>query len=196
MKRNNDLKFLIIFIIVVAISLLYLSQASYAKYRKQVTGRMDATVASWNILVNNEDIKNKTTLTNSITPVFDSNQYVKTGVIAPGSTGYFDITIDATNVDVDFTYEIQSSVDETTPLEDIVFTKYEKDGVEGAFTQTGKITDEKQKNTGTTSLRIYFKWNDDSTNNMDNQEDTEYASTTAYANTKIKIVIHFAQKNQ
>ncbi len=194
MKKNNDLKFIIIFVIVVAISLLYLSQASYAKYRKQIKGTMEATIASWNIIVNNEDIKNKTTLTNNITPVFDSNQYVKENVIAPGSSGYFDIIINAENVDVDFTYEIQSSVDEDTPLEDIVFTKYDKNGTENTFTENGKITGELQKNTGDTSLRIYFKWNDDATNTMNNQQDTTYATTEGNENTKIKVSIHFIQK--
>ena len=57
MKKKNDLIFIIVFIFVVGISLLYLFQASYAKYRKQITGNLDATIAHWNVKVNNEECR-------------------------------------------------------------------------------------------------------------------------------------------
>ncbi|MBQ8132496.1 MAG: hypothetical protein IJ193_08400 [Bacilli bacterium] len=194
-KKKNDIIFIIIFIIVVGFSLFYLSQASYAKYRRKLEGRLDATIASWNIKVNNEEIKNKTTLTNSITPVFETNEFVKEGVIAPGSTGYFDLTINAEEVDVDFNFQVTSEVDEETPLLDLIFTEYEIDGVKTSFQDEGIITSTLTKNTGDTEIRVYFKWNDDATNQMDNQADTEYAINEDYKDTKIKVTIHFTQKN-
>ena len=96
--KKNDKIFIIVFIGIVSFALMYLFQASYAKYRRLATSQIDARIASWNILVNNESIANKTELTNSITPVIDANQYVKSGVIAPGTTGHFDIVIDAYRV--------------------------------------------------------------------------------------------------
>ena len=56
MKKKNDIKFVIVFVIVVGLSLLYLFQSSYAKYRKQIEGDVRTTIASWNIKVNNEMI--------------------------------------------------------------------------------------------------------------------------------------------
>ena len=191
---KNDRKFLIIFIVIVTFSLFYLFQSSYAKYRKQVTGDLQARVASWKIKVNNEDIQNKTALTRNITPTFDTNQYVGENVIAPGSTGYFDIIVNAEDVDVDFNFEITSSVDESTPLEDLIFTKYSINGTEYNYTQSGKVTGDLQKNTGDTSIRIFFKWNDDNTNSMDNQADTAYATNEDNEETKVKVVIKFTQK--
>ena len=193
--KKNDKIFLIAFLAIVSFSLLYLFQASYAKYRKQVTGEMNATIASWNIQVNNETINNKTTLTNTITPTLIADPYIKQGVIAPGSTGYFELTINGTNVDVDFSYEIECSPDEQTPLYDLVFTRYTLNGVNQTFQQDGVISGDLLKNSGTQTLVIYFEWNDNpNTNTMDNQDDTEYAIDSSNTNTKIKVDIHFTQK--
>ena len=100
-SKKKILVFLLLFLIC-----LFLFQEAYAKYRKFATVNVNNTVANWNIKINNEDIRNKTTLTNNITPTINSNANVNDNVLAPGSSGYFDVTIDATNADVSFTYEI------------------------------------------------------------------------------------------
>ena len=125
--KKNDLKFISIFIIIVLLAFLYLGVTTYSKYRKQVAAHGEATVARWLIKVNTEDIKGKTALTETITPHWDTNAYVKDDLIAPGSTGYFEITIDATNVDVDFNYDIQNMNDTTAALPDLIITGYYKD---------------------------------------------------------------------
>ena len=194
--KKNDKIFLIAFIGIVSFSLLYLFQASYAKYRKQATGHVEARIASWNIVMNDESINHKTQLTSNIIPVIDSNQYVKNGVIAPGSGGYFDVIIDASLVDVDFTFELESDVADSTPLEDLIFTKYELNGTEYNYTTPKTISGEITKNTSHTSIRIYFEWNDDaSTNLMNNAEDTVYATDNTHANTIMTVTVHFAQKS-
>ena len=193
--RKNDKIFIIIFIGIVSFSLLYLFQASYAKYRRQVNANVQARIASWNIKVNTESIINKTELSSNIVPVIDTNQYVKANVIAPGTGGYFDITLDATNVDVDFTFEIESVVSDETPLTDLIFTKYVLNGNQYNYTTPGVITGNIAKNTANTSIRVYFKWNDDATNSMDNADDTAYATDATHENTEITVTIHFTQRN-
>ena len=103
MKTKRDGLFIVAFILVVGISLLYLFQTSYAKYRRTNDATVQARIASWDVKINNESIINQTTLSNTIIPTIDTNQHVKSGMIAPGSTGSYEIRIDATNVDVDFT---------------------------------------------------------------------------------------------
>lgn len=194
--RKNDLFFLILFVLIAGVSLIYLAQASYAKYRKQAESHVDVSVASWNIKINNESIQNKTVLENAIIPVFDSDPYIKEGVLAPGTTGYFDLVINAEDVDVDFTYEISCSVHEETPLLDLIITEYELNGVKTPYLHSTKITGEIEKSSEDTSIRIYFKWDDDpSTQNMDNYDDTEYTIQSNGQSTKIKASIQFAQKN-
>lgn len=195
MKNKKDIRFIIIFIIIVTVSLMYLFQASYAKYKREILGNTNSTIASWNIKVNNESINNKTVLTNYITPTYDTNQYVKSGVLAPGSTGYFELVINALEVDVDFNYEISGEVNQDTPLNDLIITRYEQGGVVSNYNSTDKITGEIQKNSNNTTIKVYFKWNDDvATETMNNKQDTDYAIDPDNQQTKIKVTIKFTQK--
>ena len=98
-----------------------LDRKTLDKYRKQIEGNLEGTVAHWNIKLNGEDIHRE--MTNIITPVINESNYTKTGVVAPGTTGYFNLAIDATDVDVDFTYTI--SFESLNSLEDIKVTSYE-----------------------------------------------------------------------
>ena len=193
--KKNDLKFITVFILVVLIGFLYLGVTTYSKYRKQVSANGTADVARWLIKVNNEDIKGKTTLTEQITPVFDANANVKDEMIAPGSTGYFLITIDATNVDVDFNFEIKNLNDSTASLPDLKITSYQIDTGEQTPATGNTITGTIVKNTPSTTIKAYIVWDDDqATQTMDNQEDTEFAqknNTTA----EIKLQLKFTQKN-
>lgn len=192
--KKKDLSFVVIFIVIVTISLMYLAQASYAKYRRQVNGDVEATIARWNITVNNELINNKTALTNFIIPTLDTNQYVKSGVLAPGGTGYFDIIINATDVDVDFDYTINGEINQSTPLSDLKITQYEQGNTTRVYNNSTGITGTIEKNTVNTTIRIYFEWDDSNTNTMDNQADTEYATQTTTPDAKIKVTINFIQK--
>lgn len=194
-KKKNDFLFIIIFIVITGTSLLYLSKASYAKYKRQVDANVQNRISSWNIKVNNESINNKTTLSSEITPIIKNNQYVKEGTLAPGTTGYFDIVIDATEVDVDFTYTITGETNYETPLLDLLITDYEIDGVKTSYEDGKPLSGTLQKNTGNTPVRIYFKWNDDENNIMNNSEDTKYAIDPNNEITKIKVSITFSQKN-
>ena len=94
MKINHRIK-----IFIALLSLLYLItlvQDTYAKYTSSANANTNITISHWNILVNNQDIKNNSNFTNTIKPVFEDNENIATGVIAPTSKGYFDIIIDGT----------------------------------------------------------------------------------------------------
>lgn len=192
--KKKDIRFIIIFLAILIFAGIYLFQTSYAKYRRQIKTDFSATIASWNIKVNNEMINNKTELTNTITPVINNSTYVKEGTIAPGTTGYFDLTIDATLVDVDFTYTIDVEPDTDTPLLDFIITSYTIGSTTVTLQPGDSIIEDLVKNTGTTSLRINFAWDDSATNQMDNEADTEYAIDTNHTNTDVTVSINFIQK--
>ena len=193
MKRR-DLTFIVFFVLVLCLSITYLFQTSYAKYRKQVTGELNADISSWIIKVNNEDITESRTLENEITPVFDTNQYVKANTIAPGSTGYFDIIIETVNVDVDYNVEIVDSK-EATDLQDLVLKQYElNDSGTRVNITNHTYSQDFTKNTERTKIRFYFVWDDDpTTETMNNQADTSYQLDNDA--TKINLAIKFKQKN-
>ena len=192
-ELKKDLRFIIIFILVVTISFIYLFQSTYAKYKKQVNSNVNSTIASWNIKINNETINNKKTLTNSITPTFYENEYVKENTLAPGIKGYFDINIDSSKVDVDFNYEVNAVLNNSTNLTDFKITDYELNdsGTKQNFNTTG-ISNSLPKNTKNTKIRFYVEWIDDDTNVMNNIEDTTYA--TNHDDVKYVLTIKFTQK--
>ena len=184
-EKVKDIKFIIFFLIVIIIALAYLTQASLAKYRKQTSGDVEANVAHWNIKLNGENIHR--TMTNTITPTLVNNQYTKNGVIAPGSEGYFVLEIDATDVDVDFTYTI--SFESLNELEDIRVKSYEIGG--NTYTTDTNVTGTITHNTGPTSIKFNFEWYDGDDNVMTNRDDTEVAKSSETAD--IKATINFVQ---
>ena len=194
-ELKKDLRFIIIFILVVTISFIYLFQSTYAKYKKQVNSNVNSTIASWNIKINDETINNKKTLTNSITPTFYENEYVKENTLAPGIKGYFDINIDFSKVDVDFNYEVNAVLNNSTNLTDFKITDYELNdsGTKQNFSTTG-ISNSLPKNTKNTKIRFYVEWIDDDTNVMNNVEDTTYA--TNHDDVKYVLTIKFTQKKE
>ena len=187
-SKKKILIFLLLFLIC-----LFLFQEAYAKYRKFATVNVNNTVANWNIKINNEDIRNKTTLTNNITPTINSDVNVNANVLAPGSSGYFDVTIDATNADVSFTYEITIGSLNSSTIEDLVIDSYAVND----FTNVQTISNDTVSgnivhNTASTAIRVFFSWVDDGTDTMTNQDDTA-AATGGTANADILVSFHLTQ---
>ena len=196
--KKKDLKFVILFIVLVSCCLLYLFQSSYAKYRRQLEGTVSSDIASWNIKVNGEDIANKKTLTTTIKPTFLESENTKEGVIAPDVTGYYTIVIDASDVDVNFLCTIHSDVSVDSTVSDLKTLSYVINPVSDAderltySTDTG-IVQQISKNTNQTVFRIYIKW-DDEDGTMDNQADTE-AATSDTSQALMSIKLQFSQLN-
>ena len=174
-EKIKDLKFISIFIAIVVFSLAYLTQSSLARYRKQADAKINVNIAQWNIMVNNETINNKTSLTQNIIPSFTGNEHIKDSVIAPGSTGYCDIIINARNVDVDFTYEITANIPEESDVPDLKITGYSinptTDTTETPYDETTPITGNITKNSGNNTIRLYIKWKEEN-GTMNNTQDT------------------------
>ena len=196
--KKKDIKFVILFIVLVSCCLLYLFQSSYAKYRRQLEGTVSSDIANWNIKVNGEDIANKKTLTTTIKPTFLESENTKEGVIAPGVTGYYTIVIDASDVDVNFLCTIHSDVSVDSTVSDLKTLSYVINPVSDAderltySTDTG-IVQQISKNTNQTVFRIYIKW-DDEDGTMDNQADTE-AATSDTGQALMSIKLQFSQLN-
>ena len=197
--KKKDLKFIILFIVLVSCCLLYLFQSSYAKYRRQLEGTVSSDIANWNIKVNGEDIANKKTLTTTIEPTFLESENTKEGVIAPGVTGYYTITIDASDVDVNFLCSIHSDVSVDSNVVDLKTLSYVVNPVSDndeklTYSADTGIVQQISKNTNQTVFRIYIQW-DDEAGTMDNQADTE-AATNDNTKALMNVTLQFSQLNQ
>ena len=99
----------ILLLILVSFTLCIMSN-TYSRYVADTTGDVEALFSKWQILVNDNDITTNQNTSFKLVPIIDENNNVKANRLAPSSTGYFDIEIDPTLVDVSFDYEISFNI--------------------------------------------------------------------------------------
>ena len=187
-------------LLLACISLLLLIntiQNTYAKYVSSADANSNFSIARWAFVVNNQDVLANGDFSNTIVPVFDTNQYIATGVIAPTSTGYFDIEINSSDVGVAFDQTLTLDQGDDNTVTDIVFTGYQlnsgtlvslNDVTTATLTSTHPLNEQIKVNT----YRIYIKWNDNSqTENMDNSDDAE---ASAIGTASVAVNLDFVQK--
>jgi len=192
MEINRKHRFLIAFVsLFILISII---QETYAKYLTNASANTNMTIARWNIIVNNQDILNNSDFSNGIKPVFLGSEHIADGILAPLSEGYFDIVVDATNVDVSFNQVITLSHGKDNTVSDLAITGYSVDNgsiisfdKETTFTNEILLSDQKRIHT----YRIYVKWLDGENETMDNEKDTE---ATKSGKASIKVDVSFIQK--
>lgn len=186
-------------ILLAAISLFLLIdliQDTYAKYISSTSASGDFSIARWAFLVNEQDILNSQSVSNIIVPTIDSNDHIKDDVIAPTSTGSFEIKIDSSEVDVSFDQQISVSKAATNTVGDIIFTGYKKNNgsvipinTPNSFTlnETHLLSDVNNENTYT----FYIEWKDGTGETMNNAADTQ-ASKNGIA--RVSVNLNFIQR--
>ena len=171
---NNKYIMLILSLVSIYITLC-LGTDTYAKYASSATSVTQTAIARWKILVNNDDITLGATSSSLITPIFPGSSDISSNVLAPNAEGYFDMAIDASNVDVSFRYTITIAPNENSPVNELVATKYIINGGEEVVFGDSKIITNVvslENASDVINIRVYVKW-DDSLNLMTNSEDTD-----------------------
>lgn len=196
MKLNKRYIFLILACIFILLSVYFIVQI-YGKYLSSASGTTVMPIAKWNIKVNNQNIKDNSDISSTITPVFPGNSYIAANIIAPTAEGYFDLIFDYSAVDVAFKYDITTTPNAGSAVTDLVTTGYSIDGGTKVtfpeYNQTVTDTIPLTATTRTRTIRIYVMWNDDSaTAAMNNLSDT--TSTTLTTNSaKFDVKVAFTQ---
>ena len=172
-----DKKYILLILSFISMYLtICMANETYAKYVSSATSTSSTSIARWRILVNNDDISVGATSTSLITPVFPGSENISSNVIAPNAEGYFDLVLDASNVDVSFRYSISIAANANSPVTELVATKYAINGsepinfVDGEDTLEGTVNLNDQNKT--VNIRVYIKW-DDTLELMTNAEDTD-----------------------
>lgn len=174
MKINRRVK-----IFIALLSLLYLItlvQDTYAKYTSSANANTNITISRWNILVNDQDIKNNSNFTNTIKPTFEENENIASGVIAPTSKGYFDIIIDGTKTDVSFQYNINLALSNLNTVSDLKLTNYKVNDDDTLHQiENNVISNQVLYNSDNKIIkyRIFVEWIDGDAETMNNEADTE-----------------------
>jgi hypothetical protein len=179
---------------VALISLFYcvtMMQDTYGKYLSAAEANAELTIARWSILVNNQDIVNNSNFTDVVTPSFLGTTNIQSNVIAPTSTGTFDLEINGENTDVSFTYTISLDTTDCT-VDDLIITGYTLEGVYHAY-DGSDITGDVLLNDVDKVISITFdvEWNDGTGSTMNNAADTAATKTGPAA---FDIDVNFIQK--
>ena len=156
---------------VVAIGTYFVS-GTYAKYTSKMSGNDKANVAKWAWNINGKDFKSANDLTESYTfDLFNTIKDTKDSanetdvaddLIAPGTTGSFEITI-TNNSEVNATYAIdftETKSDTTLPIEyslDGANWKKSANEIDIAASETDtKLT--YNGSTNTVTKKVYWRW--------------------------------------
>ena len=196
-KIIKNRKFRLLLACISLLLLIDMIQDSYAKYVSSAEGESTFTIASWTFLVNQQDIVSNNDFSTTILPVIDANSNIKAGTIAPTSTGYFEITIDSSNVEVAFDEQISLSTSASNTVDDIIFTGYKLNNsasiIEFQNTTNPTITVNHNLNEQQTvnTYRFYIEWQDGTNETMDNADDVD-ASTNGLAS--VTVNLHFIQR--
>lgn len=199
-KFFNSRKFRLLLACISLLVLVDLVQDTYAKYVSSADANKGFAIARWAFTVNNQDIIANNNFSNVVVPVFDQNANIDSNVIAPTSTGYFDITVDSSNVDVAFNEVITLSLADTNTVTDLVFTGYKiNNGTLTNFANNSTsitTTHALDEQTTINTYRIYIEWVDGENENMNNASDTQASvNGVAAINVNINFIQNASQNN-
>lgn len=166
---------------------------TYGKYVTDINESTNIKIARWRILINGEDVRNSSSTSTTIAPVFMGNDNIQNNVIAPHAEGYFDIIIDGSSADVSFKYDIDIKVSEESSVKDLIITGYSIDENEKVVTNETTLSNIVLLNQQSKliNVRFYIKWNDEDGATMDNEADT--IATMTNVDAKLDVSLKFTQ---
>lgn len=177
---KSRIKIILYLLVVIAFVFIFFTLAgSYALFESEVNGDTDLDISDWVIRLSNKLITTGSTQTivvNNFT--YESSENVKSGKIAPGSSGYFDLVLDATACDVAVKYDISFDFNEMDYADNIDFIVSEIGGSSvvktGPSTYSGIVSLDSINANEVTTLRVDVLWDD---LEIYNESDTELGTT-------------------
>ena len=176
--------------------LIDLVQDTYAKYVSSADANGAFTIARWAFTVNDQDIIANSDFSSTIVPQIDSNANISSGVIAPTSTGSFEIEIDSSEVGVAFNETITLDQADDNTVTDLVFTGYQLNNdpvvsLNNVTTATINSTHQLNEVNNVNTYTIFIAWRDGNGETMDNESDTDASIDGTAA---VAVNINFVQR--
>lgn len=200
MKPNKVSKAIAVFLVIMMVALIFIA-GTYAKYRSQITGSDEATVAKWSWKINNALLaKGQDTydlnLFETILDTKDGNAEtdVTSGKIAPGTKGEIPIKIENLS-EVNATYSLAFTEEKGTAMKkaNIEYSLKGGDAADDWTTDisTFNITDKAiAMQNGTDTQTIYWRWaysTGESQDEIDTAVGFDVANATSEADKKITV---------
>ena len=177
------------------ISLIFFMQA-YSLFESNRVNTSELTIANWTVKVNQDVItgSSSTFTINNMNWTASSN--VKSGKVAPGMTGYFDIIIDPNNTDTSIRYDVTfdfSNLDEDQFTIDNIIELNNKPIVRtNVSTYSNIMTLADINNHETNTIRVYLTWVNDEDNNEKDSELGKVANNVVNIPVTVTVTQHFS----
>lgn len=150
------------------VSLLVLGSCiakTYALFESNLDGTVNNPIGKWNIKLNDILVSSSEEKIITIDKfIYDNNDMVRDGYIAPGSSGYFDLILDTTGTEVAIKYNIAVDLDKIEN-ENITLDVKAMNGVAVASADSGGYSGvlslDDINNNAQIILRLMINWNND-----------------------------------
>ena len=120
---NNKVIFKFFILILILFFLFFTVRNTYSKYVTSQDAATNLHISQWSILLNDELITQNMDFSDSLQVTYSENEHIEDGLIAPTSTGYFELKLTSTGTELPFEYEL--SLDHTnSDVADFRMTSY------------------------------------------------------------------------
>jgi hypothetical protein len=154
---------IILYSLVLVLTLITI-RVSFALFENNASAVVNPNIGRWIITLNNELISSGYTQDIVIDDfIYEENEYVESGVIAPGGSAYVDLVLDATECDVAVRYDITFNLEDTNYEDNISFSindTYDATIRTDENTYSGVISLDSIEDGETITLRVNVDWND------------------------------------
>ncbi|MBQ6477474.1 MAG: hypothetical protein IJI43_03475 [Bacilli bacterium] len=177
MKKRYKSKIVFVILVVLCIAFL-VSRATYSSYESEVSGKSEADVADWRIKINEVLVSDEVGKELDLDDVTWNNQHVKTGKIAPGASGAFNIKLDFTGTEVAVRYDLEI-IDKSVDSDKILtLTSISHPNITltrtGVNTYTGIVTKAELDSSPIRNLALNMTWvNDDTVNDLETEAEAD-----------------------
>lgn len=197
MKNINNKsmkKVYVCFALILLVLTVFIILDTYGLFESKTSLNVQSNVGKWVILVNDTDITSGANTKFFVDEIiWNPSDNVKSGKLAPGVSGYFDIVIDPTDTDVSVRYDINFDFSEfentnivVTSIEEINNKTIVKTGTNK---YTGVIPLSEIKNGVTNTIRVNVKWDN-------NEDNNEYDSSLGAVPNNVKNIPVFINVSQ
>lgn len=168
--------------------------STYAIFENTIEKGTEIHIANWNVEINNTFVGNELREFTIDDIIWELNDNVESGKIAPGGRGYFDIMIDPKLTDVAVRYNLKydlTSLNELNPSI-IISSISELNGHSLIYsdlnTYTGIFSLDDINDNVKHTIRIYISWLD-----IPNNNDNDYLTAQNFEYLNIPIEVNFSQ---
>ncbi len=189
---KKSLMVLVPFFFITAIFFFY---EAYALFESNRVNTSSIQIAKWQVKINDDNISGSSSTFTIDNITWNESQNVKSGKVAPGMDGYFDIEIDPNDTETSVRYDItfdftnldsdQFQITEIKEIDEKTIVRT------GEFTYSNIFTLSDIENNETNTIRVYISWINNENNNKKDSDLGKIANNTVLIPVKVDITQHF-----